>query len=277
MIKNKNKKIIIAITLGLFLCLIMIELSLYAVGLLFEFSQEKRNSAALQEKEVYRILCLGDSTTAVGGKDSWPAQLEGVLANKASYKSFSVINKGEILIDSTGILLNLESNLEKYRPSLVVIMAGLNDVKKNMTTGIVYNIKIFLTKFRTYRLMEQIWPDQFSPTKIDYANTENVYKTENTIYNFNKMKEILDKKGIKLVVMQYPLRKVAPLKDMFLSEKYIIIIDNEKVFESAISQYGYERLFIDRFAGDFGHCTKEGNNLIAENIANSIVKDATFR
>lgn len=35
----------------------------------------------------------------------------------------------------------------------------------------------------------------------------------------------------------------------------------------------YKEYFGDMFAGDFGHCTKKGNRLLAENIANVILKE----
>ena len=35
----------------------------------------------------------------------------------------------------------------------------------------------------------------------------------------------------------------------------------------------YDDLFTDRFAGDFGHATKKGNRLIAENVAKHILNN----
>jgi len=50
-------------------------------------------------------------------------------------------------------------------------------------------------------------------------------------------------------------------------------VDNERIFKETVSNDGYEAYFKDAFAGDFGHCTEKGNRLLAENIANTIIKE----
>ncbi|MDP7113894.1 MAG: hypothetical protein QGH45_18130 [Myxococcota bacterium] len=50
----------------------------------------------------------------------------------------------------------------------------------------------------------------------------------------------------------------------------LVFVDNGPTFEEAIARQGYDRLFIDRFAREFGHCTPEGNRLIAANVAAAI-------
>jgi Tfp pilus assembly protein PilF len=93
--------------------------------------------------------------------------------------------------------------------------------------------------------------------------------------NYRKLKEILDQRGIKLVCIQYPMRSIESLKKMFTLEeqKDIIFIDNEKTFKEALRKTDYREYFVDMFAGDFGHCTSKGNRLLAENIANTILRE----
>jgi hypothetical protein len=55
--------------------------------------------------------------------------------------------------------------------------------------------------------------------------------------------------------------------------KEIIFVDNKKVFKDAVKKDGYNTYFVDMFGGDFGHCTVKGNRLLAENIANTILKE----
>jgi hypothetical protein len=50
-------------------------------------------------------------------------------------------------------------------------------------------------------------------------------------------------------------------------------VDNEKIFKNAIEEHGYAAYFIDSFAGDFGHCTREGNRLLADNISTVLLKE----
>lgn len=80
-----------------------------------------------------------------------------------------------------------------------------------------------------------------------------------TINNYRKLKEILDKRGIRLVCVQYPMRNVEPLKKAFEDYKGIIFVDNEAIFKKMVAKSGRQRFFGDMFAGDFGHCTATGN------------------
>ncbi len=103
--------------------------------------------------------------------------------------------------------------------------------------------------------------------RVEYCNPV----TRNT---YHKLKRILDEKGIKLVCVQYPVRSVEQLKNIFGTDaRGIIFVDNEKIFKEALQKSGYKEYFRDMFAGDFGHCTEKGNRLLAENIACTILKE----
>jgi tetratricopeptide (TPR) repeat protein len=93
------------------------------------------------------------------------------------------------------------------------------------------------------------------------------------INNYLKLKEILDRKGIRLVCVQYPMRSVEPLKEIFKKDEDVIFVDNEKLFKDVVRQEGYNEYFRDIFAGDFGHCTEKGNRFLAGNIANVILRE----
>jgi tetratricopeptide (TPR) repeat protein len=94
-----------------------------------------------------------------------------------------------------------------------------------------------------------------------------------TFSNYRKLKEILDKKGMKLVCVQYPMRNVNPLKRFFEKDQGVIFVDNERVFKEALRKGSYKEYFRDMFAGDFGHCTVKGNTLLAQNIADVILRE----
>jgi hypothetical protein len=94
-----------------------------------------------------------------------------------------------------------------------------------------------------------------------------------TIDNFHRLKEILDRRRIRLVCVQYPMRDLAPLRRMFQGEdEGIVFVDNERVFKTAVRRSSYWEYFTDMFGGDFGHCTDKGNRLLAENIADAVWK-----
>jgi tetratricopeptide (TPR) repeat protein len=112
-----------------------------------------------------------------------------------------------------------------------------------------------------------------------YESAQECYKKANelrleyynpvTRHNYLRLKEILDKRGIKLVCVQYPVRSAESLRKIF--------VDNERVFKEASNKKSYKEYFIDIFGGDFGHCTYKGNRLLAENIANVILKECFNR
>ena len=86
------------------------------------------------------------------------------------------------------------------------------------------------------------------------------------------VKKLIDN-NIKVICMQYPVRSVLPLQEQLKNESYydkITFISNEQNFKDALMKHNYDDLFIDQFAGDFGHCTDLGNTMIAENIVNTL-------
>lgn len=91
--------------------------------------------------------------------------------------------------------------------------------------------------------------------------------------NYLKLKSILDDNGIRLICVQYPVRNIRPLKDILKEYDDIIYVDNEKLFKDAIKKEGFAYYFNDMFGGDFGHCTREGDMLLAGNVAKTILKE----
>jgi tetratricopeptide (TPR) repeat protein len=112
---------------------------------------------------------------------------------------------------------------------------------------------------------------EYAKKEADQLRSEDrVAATDN---NYRKLKEILDRKRIKLVCVQYPVREVESLKKIFEKNKDIIFVDNERIFKEAVKRSSYKEYFLDMFGGDFGHCTPKGNMLLAQNIADVILRD----
>ena len=97
--------------------------------------------------------------------------------------------------------------------------------------------------------------------------------TNITRLNYLKLKEVIDRWHIRLICVQYPVRSVSPLKKIFEAQPGVLFVDNEDTFKNAIKLSHYDEYFIDMFAGDFGHCTKKGNKLLAEDVASVILKE----
>ena len=129
---------------------------------------------------------------------------------------------------------------------------------------------------RTYRAISVLYEEMGkSELAKEYVRKVNRLRLEYysliTINNYRKLKEILDKRGIKLICVQYPMRNVKPLKKIFAQDEGVVFVDNESVFKEALKKASYKEYFRDVFADDFGHCTDKGNQLLAQNIANVIL------
>ncbi|MHB9154685.1 MAG: tetratricopeptide repeat protein [Endomicrobiales bacterium] len=106
---------------GTVACLVLLEAGLQVAGALRGFLQESANRKQLQKKETVRILCLGDSMTFRG----YPLFLEGYINECSKDTRFTVIDKSEPGIGAGYIVSRLDSNLDQYKPDIVVVMMGI--------------------------------------------------------------------------------------------------------------------------------------------------------
>jgi tetratricopeptide (TPR) repeat protein len=406
-----QKKIAVIIC-GLFFSIILLEIGIRLGGLILLYRQEYRNAQAIKQNGVYRIMCLGESTTA----GQYPGPLEDILNKRNVGIRFSVIDKGIVGINTVVILSQLQQNLDTYKPNMVIVMAGNNDMGIKYYKGIPEVNATVFRHWRIYRLMRLLYmriikklkkqdiyglallkPEndnnylklgrlyqtqgkypqaeelfkkaiELSPKNDDaYSGLGHLYQTQGkypqaeelfkkaielnpgnnfayiglgwiyrvqgeyskaeelfkkiislypenyraygamsvlyeemgepelakgytgnaangprlgyynpvTVNSYRKFKEILSRRGIRLVCVQYPMRSLGPLRKIFENdEKGVIFVDNERVFKEAVKKEGFGELFLDMSGGDFGHCTKKGNALLAENIANVILTEA---
>lgn len=177
---------IFLVMLGAVLALLVIEAVLQAGGMIFLFFQEKQNRRNLKGADLIKVMCVGESTTALGGADSYPSRLETQLNARSSGQKFTVINKG-VPMTNTGIMAQeLESWLVSYDPDIVVLMIGINDHNPLIPVDL-YEIsrRPFLNRFRTYKLARWLmkgWCYRFqkerfiqqgaSSTRLSWAKTK---------------------------------------------------------------------------------------------------------
>jgi len=83
-----------------------------------------------------RILCVGESTTAVSGDDTgtlllpataYPAQLERILDARQSTFDFNVLNAGMLGGNSESVMSMVEARVPEFRPDLIIAMMGIRD------------------------------------------------------------------------------------------------------------------------------------------------------
>lgn len=143
--------------------------------------------------------------------------------------------------------------------------------EKLLQKAIQFNIrtaKIYGALSSLYRAQGNYYLSDFLTAKAVKA-----YYAAETINNYHRLWQILKEQGTRLVCVQYPMRSVLPLKQIFPNPEGIIFVDNEAVFKNAVDKENYQAYFRDMFGGDFGHCTAKGNQLLAENIARVITKE----
>ena len=143
---------------GLLAGLLVLELVLRTAGFIVLSLQERGNRRTGKDKSEYVILCLGESTTAVGGRDSYPRQLERILNQRNPGKKVAVINKGIIGTNTTAIVSRLEEYLNQYRPDMVIAMMGINEgLGKADTGGVNLAADSFPGSLRVYKLFRLLW------------------------------------------------------------------------------------------------------------------------
>jgi tetratricopeptide (TPR) repeat protein len=416
------------IILGIVLALVFFEVAFRVGGAVYQAVTNSRNLSALNKDGTIRILCLGESTTQMGGESSYPRQLELRLNYLQDRVQYAVINGGIPGGNTTMIAAKLPAQIKQYRPDIVVMMMGINDVaakvvgKGEALFKKTNPIIALLQKSRLVRLLNGLWIAQRSKTvSIDNAietdklviaqpqdqsllkyatistaglkysqavaayqelikrnqkygswpncwfyrkigwiyhktgdhekylqtinailelNTKDAWAKDQVVEmcradkndpavvdflrqaihqqpdqaslyellgncfvsrgedkpateylreahrrrvaavnpvtreNYRVILDLLDQQNIQTVIVQYPVRSFDELSVILEGIDKVdraILVDNQKIFKSVLATGRYEDYFLDRFAGDFGHCTAKGNYLLADNIAKYIL------
>lgn len=101
--------------------------------------------------------------------------------------------------------------------------------------------------------------------------SDSYLKSHSTRENYISIVNFLLSRKIKVVVMGYPLMSTERLKEVLVDfENRIEFVSNEENFLEAIKKHGREKIFVDSFAGSFGHASRLGNQVLAENLKNKI-------
>ena len=145
--------------------------------------------------------------------------------------------------------------------------------KKYIFQQIQKTSEISFYKFKIIESLEQKNLTEFN----EYCNKLEILRLfypDTQTYKLYKLivKKLVDN-NIKVICMQYPIRSIKPLQEQLKDEPYydkLTFISNEKTFKNALINNSFSALFVDQFAGDFGHCTDLGNTIIAENVVKTL-------
>jgi len=88
---------------------------------------------------------------------------------------------------------------------------------------------------------------------------------------YNEIASYLTSHHVNHVAMQYPLLSIYNLKSMINSQNQTTFVGNEENFQRALQTHSYTDLFVDNFAGVFGHTTELGSRLIASSAADAVM------
>ncbi len=150
----------IALLAGLVIALLVVEVGLRLGAGWFMHAQQTRAEQALRDADSPVVLCLGESTTAMGGDDSWPSQLQDALRERSG-REITVINAGVPAATTPVLMLYAESALARYEPAVVVAMMGVND-GMGLTPGreaLIDRSHPALEIFRSAKLVRHLWLD----------------------------------------------------------------------------------------------------------------------
>ncbi|MDD5195916.1 MAG: tetratricopeptide repeat protein, partial [Candidatus Omnitrophica bacterium] len=194
--KTSLRQKIALITFGILLTILILEIGLRLGGFIALSWQEHRNLQSIRQKGEFRILCLGESTT----QNQYPRYLEEILNQGNLGIKFSVVDGGLAGTSTTAILSQLETNLDKYKPDMVVTMMGTNDaasyIPYEADTLRVYKLARLIVahiaaKFNEFNLFSKEFLNPFAKKALAY-NSGNylAYKELGQLYkkqgNFHK-------------------------------------------------------------------------------------------
>jgi len=282
---HERTKRVALVFLGVLFAILIVEALLRVFGWGYDYLQNRRNSEfqsvadvrltqsasarrTVTEGAELVIVCIGGSTTAMGGGNSWPMQLQRILNNVQDQWTFRVINKGRVGEDTDYIVKHLPNWLDNEMPDFVFAMVGINDT---FLDTFQFRHARALRKFRTFSLVEWIYgglKNRVTKKKRDLLTANpNIYQLHpRTISNLNDMVDLTARKRAEFVFVQYALTKTDSLKAA-IKHSNVVYISNYEIFRELLKQIHYEEFFIDKFGGNFGHATSFGNRVIAENVA----------
>jgi hypothetical protein len=112
------------VAFGTMLGLAVLEVTLRLTAQAFLYRRQQVGTpSGLPRSEFYRVLCLGESTTADmawSPAQGYPAQLEKIINARGTGLMFKVINGGVPATTTDKSLEGLDADLDRHRPQIVV-------------------------------------------------------------------------------------------------------------------------------------------------------------
>lgn len=171
-----GKRCVVILSYTVFL-LVLLECTLRLAGWVLLLPHRLDKESGSEAGNEFRILAIGESTTyglRVKPDQSYPKQLERMLNTSFSDRRFVVKNIGVPGQTSSSILRSIDSQLQKYKPDLVISLFGINDtneVLNDFSTRFIFGsvyVPRWIADMRVYKL--------FSMTKDFLVHSPDVKK-----------------------------------------------------------------------------------------------------
>lgn len=147
----------------------------------------------------------------------------------------------------------------------------LNRINRINPAAVIDLLNIIVVYFEEEGMLEEA---QQMATKV--KGLRNRLYNPVTERNYQKIYDIVTKRGVRMVAVQYPSLGIDSLEQMLSGNEGVIFVSNEENFEEALKKVERDDLFKDRGFG-IGHCTPKGNKLIAENVAGVILEELDIK
>jgi lysophospholipase L1-like esterase len=223
--------------------------------------------AALEEARFLRILGRAEEA------DRWRAKAAALGAFPAQLDALAALTKSPAAFDRE--LASLRARFPK-RPELENAAANLYGARGRLREAerALRRLLPFADaagrRVTLHLLRANLWKQGRRRDALALpapAPFENLAVTER---NYRKMIAVIRGRGAALFPMQYPTRDPAPLR-RWAGEEAAAVISNRESFADAADLDRYDSLFVDRFAGDFGHFRPTAAARVAEAAAASLV------
>lgn len=202
----------VSLVLGTVLTLVLLEGSIRFGAAAFVYFQAERNLAAIGSGEgEVRILCVGESTTAVAGDEvgqmlvtrtAYPTQLETILNSRQSTIKFRVLNDG-IMGGTTGSIIELlDSTLDDLKPHIIIAMMGIKDTPTEWVP-VSTLLPDWMASLHSVRLLSWVIEDvklrqNAHPTQIrTLADLPPAARAKGAMYG-NYIREVRPRKGFEI-------------------------------------------------------------------------------
>lgn len=268
------------------------------------------------QQGIYRIISLGDSCTFTNGtwEIAYPAVLGRMLNTENSRSKYEVINAGIEGYNSTYALARLQEELLRYRPRLVTIYIGWNDLMKvdpmnASRTGAYAPLAevleaSYLVKAYKKLIFAFLRPLLFQPRTAESKEDDEAFDNFVPLSfekNLASMFQILKQNHVQVVVNTLPtvVKKGMTTDELkrrnvffpYFANSYSIsqFLSLHRAYNQTIRRVGekyqvtivdLDQIFNERNKGelfwDTMHPGEKGNRLIAESIFRTLQQNSSF-